>query len=117
MLNIVITFPFGVYLSYYFKAKWKKVLLFTFLLSLFFEITQLTGLYGIYNHPYRLFDVDDLLLNTFGGMVGYLLSRYITFFLPSREALDRASLKKGETVSYLRRGFAMIIDFLCCLLS
>lgn len=111
LFNLLLTLPFGVYLAYYFKAKWKKVLLFSFLLSVFFEVTQLTGLYGIYAKPYRLFDVDDLLLNTLGGMAGYALSRYFTFFLPSREDIDKKAFKKGEQVSYPRRFFALIIDF------
>ena len=33
--------------------------IFSFLLSLFFEVTQLTGLYFLYPGSYRLFDVDD----------------------------------------------------------
>ena len=48
LFNLLLTFPFGVYLRYYFQKKWYQVLLYTFGLSLFFEITQLTGLYGIY---------------------------------------------------------------------
>ena len=60
--NILLTLPFGVYLRYYFECKWHKIILYGFLLSLFFELTQLTGLYGIYPRPYRLFDVDDLIV-------------------------------------------------------
>lgn len=111
LFNLFLTLPFGVYLAYYFKANWKKVLLFGFLLSLFFEVTQLTGLYGFYAKPYRLFDVDDLILNTAGGMAGYFLSRRITFFLPSREELDKRAYQKGEQVSYPRRFCALLIDF------
>lgn len=111
LFNVVITIPFGVYLHYYFRANWKKVLIFTFLLSLFFEITQLTGLYGFYAKPYRLFDVDDLMLNTAGGMLGYLVSRYLTFFLPSREKIDQKAYEKSLKVTYTRRFFAFMIDW------
>src|SRR5699024_10365380 len=45
--NVLLTLPFGFYLRYYFECKWYKALIFGFLLSLFFELTQLTGLYGI----------------------------------------------------------------------
>ena len=75
----------------------------SFLLSLFFELTQLTGLYGFYVTPYRLFDVDDLILNTADGMAGYFLSRYFTFFLPSREDIDKKAYRKGEQVSYKQK--------------
>lgn len=48
LFNIVLTLPFGVYLRYYFQKKWYHTFIYTFLLSLFFELTQLSGLYGIY---------------------------------------------------------------------
>ena len=72
--NLLLTLPFGVYLRYFFKCSFKKTLLFTFLLSLFFEITQITGLFFIYPKAYRLFDVDDLIINTTGGILGYLVT-------------------------------------------
>lgn len=63
--------PFGVYLRYYFKQDLKRTILFSFLLSLFYELTQLSALYGIYSGPYRLADVEDLICNTMGGAVGW----------------------------------------------
>lgn len=38
--------------------------------SLLIEVTQLTGIYGIYSCAYRLFDVDDLIANTAGALLG-----------------------------------------------
>ncbi|WP_225367473.1 VanZ family protein [Lentilactobacillus parakefiri] len=71
LFNIFLTVPFGFYMHYYFQRSWKQTILFSFCLSLFFELTQLSGLYGYYPRPYRLFDVDDLLLNTTGGTLGH----------------------------------------------
>ncbi|MGN0352316.1 MAG: VanZ family protein [Roseburia sp.] len=71
--NVLLTVPFGMFIGYYFNLSQKKVILFSFLLSLFFELTQLTGLYFIYPGSYRLCDVDDLIANTFGGFLGYRL--------------------------------------------
>ena len=68
IFNILLLLPFGVYLRYYFKRPWWQVLIFSFLYSLFFEFTQLSGLYGIYKYPYRFFEVDDLICNTLGGI-------------------------------------------------
>ncbi len=113
LFNLLLTFPFGVYLRYYFQKKWYQVLLYTFGLSLFFEITQLTGLYGIYPKAYRLFDVDDLLMNTAGGMLGFLSTPLLTKLLPSRQALDETSYRKGQQVSIYRRGVAFLIDVFC----
>ena len=110
LFNLLLTFPFGIYLRYYFKKKWYFVIPATFCLSLFFEITQLTGLYGIYGKAYRLFDVDDLIINTLGGFLGYLLTPVITAILPKRDKIDEISYLKGQTVSIYRRFLAFLID-------
>ena len=43
-------------------------------LSLSVETAQLTALFGIYPCPYRQFDVDDLILNTAGTLLGAALA-------------------------------------------
>ena len=110
--NLLLTLPLGIYLRYYFKKSWKEVLMYGFCLSLFYELTQLSGLYGIYPRPYRLFDVDDLILNTIGPLIGYLITPIFSFILPTREKLDEVSYERGKRVSLLRRGLALGIDFL-----
>ena len=94
--NFLLTVPFGIFLRYYFRCNFKKTIFFTFLLSLFFELTQLTGLYFIYPNAYRLFDVDDLFINTLGGLFGYAITPLFTLLLPSAKELDIKSYKKGE---------------------
>lgn len=111
LFNICLTLPFGFYLRYYFGCKWYKVVLYSFLLSLFFELTQLTGLYGIYPRPYRLFDVDDLILNTVGGLLGSLLTPIALLILPTRQELDKKSYQKGQQVTLSRRLLTFCIDF------
>lgn len=44
-------------------------------LSLTVELTQLTGIWGLYPCAYRKFDVDDLLLNTLGVTLGFIAAR------------------------------------------
>ncbi len=108
--NILMTIPFGMYLRYYFKCSLKKVFFFSFCLSLFFELTQLTGLYFIYPYPYRLFDVDDLILNTLGGVLGYFIMGLVDNFLPTRDEIDRQAKEIGKTVSGLRRVVLFFLD-------
>lgn len=110
LFNIAITIPFGIYLRYYFKKKWYTTIIYTFLLSLYFEITQLTGLYGLYPKAYRLFDVDDLIINTLGGLIGYLITPIVTIFLPDRDKIDKLSYKRGKVVSIYRHFLAFLID-------
>ena len=110
MFNILMLIPFGMYLRYYFKFSLKRVIIFTALLSLFFELTQLSGLYFIYDSPYRICDIDDIIQNTTGGLLGYYIVGLFNSILPDRDNLDEVSLKKGESVSGLRRIFAFAID-------
>ena len=109
--NLLLFIPFGMYSRYYFKNDFKKTLLLSFGLSLFFEITQLSGLYGIYVRGYRLFDVDDLIINTLGGIVGYFLIKPLLKALPSRDKIDEKAYEKGNHISTLRRLFAISIDY------
>lgn len=51
-------------------------------LSLTVELTQLTGLWGLYPCAFRKFDVDDLLLNTLGVVLGYLVARSMVSVAP-----------------------------------
>lgn len=110
LFNLFLTMPFGMYLRYYFRCGWKRTLVYSLLLSLFFELTQLSGLYFIYPGSYRLFDVDDLIVNTCGSMIGFVLARIAMRFLPSREELDRENFVRGRRVSLLRRIVAFIYD-------
>ena len=112
LFNVILTIPFGVYLRYYYKASFGKTVLFSFLLSLFFELTQLSGLYFIYPRPYRLADVDDLIMNTLGGTIGFIIAPMLTFLFPSRAEMDEESYEKGTRVSLLRRFVAFVIDWL-----
>ena len=111
LLNLCLTIPLGIYLRYYFKKPWWVVMFFSFSLSMVFELSQLSGLYGLYVRPHRLFQVDDLTLNTLGGLVGYLITPLFVFMFPSKEDLDELSLKKSVNISITRRIMATIIDF------
>lgn len=67
VLNIVMFMPFGFLLPLIWKRlrKFRKVFSAGFCFSLLIEITQL------FNH--RLSDIDDLLMNTAGACIGWLL--------------------------------------------
>ncbi|WP_125708556.1 VanZ family protein [Lacticaseibacillus porcinae] len=110
VFNIVLTIPFGVYLRYYFKRPWWQAWAMSLGLSLFFELTQLSGLYGYYPRPYRLFDVDDLILNSTGGLIGALIAPTLMRVFPTREAMDQQSLQAGTHVSLMRRFVAFFLD-------
>ena len=108
--NLIMFIPFGIYLKYYFDCSFLKTLLLSFALSLLFELTQLSGLYFLYPRGYRLFDVDDLIINSLGGAVGYLLAMPLSKLLPTRQEIDEASYRRSQKVSLLRRTVALICD-------
>lgn len=118
LFNIVMTIPFGIYLRYYYKCSKKKTILLTFLLSLFFELTQVSRLYFIYPYQYRVFDVDDLMTNTLGGLIGYYIFGFVSNLLPTRDEIDKESYIAGQNVSGLRRITLFCLDlFIWILLS
>ena len=112
LANVALTVPLGFYLRYYFRLDLKKTVLAGLAVSLFFELTQYSALYGIYPQPYRCADVDDLITNTLGAAVGYAVTPLLSRFLVSREEMDRISLEKGKEVTFTRRLFAAVLDVL-----
>lgn len=78
--------------------------------SLLVELTQLTGVWGIYPCAYRVFDIDDLLTNTTGALVGSVLA----FVVPRRHwgREHRADPDVPQPVTKPRRLVGMLCDWL-----
>ncbi len=84
--------------------------------TLGFELLQFTGLLGLYPVPYRLFDVDDLMLNTAGGLLGYAATPLLAHIIPSPKpsyttrpafvALGRRALAFGADLLFV---FATVV--------
>lgn len=109
VFNLILTVPLGFFMRFLFGAKLGKTVLAGFLTSLLYELTQLTGLFFIYPAPYRLFDVDDLIINTLGALVGYLITPLAAKLLPSMRDSGR-QLVQGSEASFFQRGVATFID-------
>lgn len=112
VLNVLMMIPMGIYLKYYFKRNFIETVLICFTVSAFFELTQYSALFGIYPRPYRLCDVDDLIQNTSGGIIGYIFSPMITWMLPDRDVLDKIAYQKAVRISFFRRLCAMFVDII-----
>ena len=82
--NMLMILPFGFFASFYLKSeKLTLPLLLTLIASISIEVVQL--LIG------RVFDVDDMILNVLGGMLGYL------FYLVMRKIGEKLpSFTKNE---------------------
>lgn len=68
--NVLVFIPLGIYLVGVLRFSVGKAVLISFGCTLFLEVMQGTALFGIYPCPYRHFNVDDLMLNTFGAVLG-----------------------------------------------
>jgi len=112
LANIVMTIPLGIYLRYYFECSWKKTVLISLGVSLIFELTQLSALFGYYPRPYRLCETDDLITNTLGGLIGYWVAKPLIRVLPSKERLNEIAYERGKHVSVTRRVTAALVDWM-----
>lgn len=110
LLNVALFVPFGVLL------RWRRGLPILAIgglglaLSLFIELTQRTGIWGLYDCAYRYFEIDDLIANTTGALVGAVAAALVLRVLPDRP--DPAPV--GLTVG--RRIVALVSDVLMVLL-
>ena len=109
ILNLFLTVPLGVFMRFLFGFKFVKTTLSGFIFSLLCEITQITGLFFIYPAPYRVFDVDDLIINTLGAIVGYFITPLILRIIPK---LDDGSkqVTQGSEASFFQRCAATLSD-------
>lgn len=68
--NLIMFMPYGFFVSYFLKFDKKRhIIILSLLVSFTIEVTQL--IIG------RVFDVDDILLNVVGGVIGYLFYRFV----------------------------------------
>nr|MCR5656956.1 VanZ family protein [Butyrivibrio sp.] len=99
---------------YYFRVSWKKAVGIGFLTSMFYEMTQLSGVWGIYPYAFRCPDVDDLMNNTLGCMIGFWAAPILMRFLPSVEEMDMIAKKRGEKLEIIRAFSAFSVDWVIC---
>ncbi|GAB3895298.1 VanZ family protein [Kibdelosporangium lantanae] len=110
-LNVILLLPLGIYLRYITRMGVIAATAVGFGVALFFELTQLTGLWFIYPCPYRLFSVDDMILNTAGAFIGAVIGGPLRRVLPDLEP-KRDLQRYAERVTVTRRLFALVTDML-----
>ncbi len=104
--NVVFFLPLGYSLRRIFRWKPWAVVVGGFLTSLLIESAQLTGVFGIFPCSYRLFDVDDLITNTLGAVLGLLIALGIDKAFPPKP-VDRSVVTNP---GFVRRFVAFVID-------
>jgi hypothetical protein len=118
-LNVVLFMPLGFLVRALGRRGWLVAAGAGFGLSALVELTQLTGVWGLYPCSYRVFDVDDLLANTAGAVVGSVAAWLVPAF---RSRLEAAGTADGvpprpdvaAPVTKWRRLVAMVCDGFGC---
>ncbi|WP_336627067.1 MULTISPECIES: VanZ family protein [unclassified Microbacterium] len=109
-LNVLLFLPLGFFLRVLGGRGILVALLVGFGVSLVVETTQLTGVWGLYPCAYRVFDVDDLLTNTVGAVLGSLLALVVPRRMRGPAVVDGAA--RARPVTRRRRLLGMVCDVL-----
>jgi glycopeptide antibiotics resistance protein len=109
VFNVVLFVPWGIlvrrYLGWGLPASAASALG----ASLLIETIQLTGIFGIVPCSYRLADVDDLVTNTLGGVLGALIAPWVLRWMPGARTLA-ATRGVPRPVTVWRRWLGMAVD-------
>ncbi|SDX26776.1 VanZ like family protein [Amycolatopsis xylanica] len=79
-MNVLLFVPLGLFARLMWKRGFVGTMAIGFTASLLIELTQLSANFGTAPFVYRIFDVDDLMTNTFGAMLGWVLAAMLLAF-------------------------------------
>lgn len=111
--NVALFVPLGVVLRRSYGRGPLAVVAIGLGLSLAVEVAQYTGNLGIYPCPYRIADVDDLISNTSGALLGWLLAP-MAIVVPVVPGADESSAPP-HTVTVPRRVAGTVVDLMALL--
>lgn len=121
-LNLVLFLPLGFFVRALFDRGILAAAVSGGLVSLAIELTQLTGVCGLFPCAYRLFDTGDLATNTAGAVLGSIIAA--AALRPWRRRADTAATATADgetdvvtTVTAGRRLLAMLVDLVAVWLT
>ncbi|MDX2548964.1 VanZ family protein [Streptomyces sp. WI04-05B] len=109
LLNVALFVPLGILVRYMFGRSVPVTAAIGLGVSLLIETTQLTGDWFIYPCPYRLFDVDDLIANGLGGVIGALAAPLLSA-VPGQRV--HAEPEAPRPITWRRRLLASVCDLM-----
>lgn len=110
LFNVILFMPLGIL-----AVRWLRGNIFVGTLlgvtaSLAIELTQYTGIWGIYTCAYRVADVDDILMNSLGALLGSIVA-YLPMFAWLTGPREASAYKAApRPVTRLRRAMANVFD-------
>ena len=81
-MNVVFFVPLGLFIAYRLRRSLLVAFASSLGISLLIETTQGTGIWGLAPCPYRLADIDDVITNTSGGVIGWFIGLALRRVLP-----------------------------------
>lgn len=109
VFNVVLFLPWGAVVRGFLHRSVLTATLSGLVASVVIEATQATGLWFIYPCAYRFADIDDVLMNTLGALLGALLAPALIWWMPRARALS-ASRSQPRPITVWRRWTGMFID-------
>ncbi|MBK1784707.1 VanZ family protein [Prauserella cavernicola] len=71
-MNVLLFVPLGIFAKVLWNQRASRAVLWGFGASLLIELTQITANFGTAPMVYRIFDIDDLMTNTSGALLGWV---------------------------------------------
>ncbi len=98
LLNILMMMPFGFGLPFVTNFRFKRVVIAGLLISIMIELLQLvTGFMA--NTTFRVADINDLLFNTIGVAIGYIL--FVQFIRIYRRIIRNSKIRVNPIARYI----------------
>lgn len=109
LFNVVLFLPLGFIAGRFLQMKLPAATILALVVSCLIETAQLTGLFGIYPYAYRTFEVDDIIFNTLGGVLGWFCAKLFARALPQAPV---GSPEITHDPGLIRRVVALWIDLI-----
>ena len=109
--NVLLFVPLGMLARHLFRLRVITATALGLGVSIIVECTQLTGDWFLYPCAYRLFDVDDLLANSVGALVGAIIAPVLRL-VPGQPAESALAGATPRPVTVFRRLLGMVCDLL-----
>lgn len=107
LFNVVLFIPLGFIAKRFLRLNLGITTLIALGTTILIESAQLTGLFGIYPYAYRTFEVDDIICNTLGGVIGWLCACGFNRVVPEKKAIF---LQTTHDPGFVRRCVALWVD-------
>lgn len=109
VFNVLLFVPWGVLVRRWAHRSTAVAVVSGLAASVLIETTQFTALWGLYPCRYRWPDMDDVLTNTTGALIGALVAPAVLWWMPkARELAAARGIPRPVTV--VRRWLGMAVD-------